>query len=108
MSRTDNPLNYRRNAISIIPDSIKQGSDHVHEQRSDNSVQVSGEKSRMMSVTDENSDPRLRKILSRFSLNVNEEGSNGSGSRLTQAQINGTTSFPQIVKSCHRRPKVAS
>lgn len=93
MYRNENPLQYRRNAISISPRSIRTG--HVDE--GDNHIHVPDGKqsreSRVMSVSDETSDPRVKKILSRFSLNVDEDGSSASplGSRLTQAQINGRT-----------------
>ena len=95
MYRNENSLQYRRNAISIAPGSVRTG--NVDEKTSDNNIHVSDGKqsrdTRVMSVSDETSDPRLRKILSKFSLNADEDGSGSgvSGSRLTQAQIDGMT-----------------
>ena len=95
MYRNENPLQYRRNAISIAPGNVRTG--NVDEKTSDNNIHVSDGKqsrdTRVMSVSDETSDPRLRKILSKFSLNADEDGSGSgaSGSRLTQAQIDGMT-----------------
>ncbi len=87
MHRSETPLTYRRNAISIAPETIRNGPGCINDKSSDNHLR-SGDQSRVMSLTDETSDPRLRKILSRFSLNPDEEGNGGS--RLTGAQINGT------------------
>ena len=92
MYRNDNPLHYRRNAISIAPETVKNGPGPQARARSSDDLPP-GDKSRLMSVTDE-TDPRLKKILSRFSLNTDEEGnSSGMSSRLTYAQINGTKDY---------------
>jgi hypothetical protein len=94
MYRKENPLHYRRNAISIAPETVRNGPGRAYENRSDNR-QVPAHKSRLMSTTDETSDPRLRKILSRFALN--DDGKGGLGSRLTKPQINGTKQWTCMI-----------
>ena len=97
MYRNENPMQYRRNAISITPQSMRTGND---ERTSDHLIYVPDGKhsreSRVMSVSDETSGLRVRNVLSRFSLNADEDAPSNStsalGSRLTQAQIEGRCS----------------
>ena len=100
MYRNDNPLCYRRNAISIAPETVRNGPGPVDRKSSDNIMP-----SRLMSITDDSSDPRLRKILSRLSVNTDDEGNNGApNSRLTHAQIHGTKKMhvflSRFVRTC--------
>ena len=98
MYRNENPMQYRRNAISITPQRMRTGS---NERTSDDLIYVPDGKhsreSRLMSVSDETSGLRVRNVLSRFSLNADEDGPSNStsaalGSRITQAQIEGRCS----------------
>lgn len=88
------PLQYRRNAISIsvgsncllsFEERARLGINQVTESMQGSEADT---KSRIMSVSNDADDPRLRRILSRFSVGK-EDDENGNGCRLTHAQING-------------------
>lgn len=98
MGRSDNPLQYRRNAISITPDSVRSVEDQTIDNHMIHTPFTHDDKLRVMSLSDETTDPRLKKNVPKFSLNADEAGNSGGlSSRLTQAQINGMRSTVAFV-----------
>lgn len=87
-------LDYRRHAVSVAPPendvaSFSGRKTSFGKQRAQHINVTLPEYQRMMSVSDEANDPRMRGIL--FPLNIPErEEEENSGWPLTQAQVNGT------------------